>query len=175
MLDDPLKPKANPVIQSLFQGKWQSHHHSIAIRFNQNVWQEVEDGFDTPEGILLGLFSANDGASFSFNYQRKRPGQRYDYQFSENEYFARLYNLDNQCQKKGQSEWSISTLNWIVDFYEFQNKKFGLQTVARAMRIGNKEVMSIGLAWPADHRFTPSAPPKIQLLLDHLSIQTPDQ
>ena len=77
-----------------FSGNWHSKFHPLSIQFNENVWRLINDGHDNQEGALFGLFSENDGASFSLDYALKDSTLKYDYEFAEAEFFSRMFNLD---------------------------------------------------------------------------------
>ena len=154
---------------ALFQGHWESSFHPLKISFNANAWRLVNDGYDNSKGCLFGLFSENDGASFSLDLALKSPQLDYNYEFAEAEFFARMFNLDNQCQRDGNFPLQISNLDFNCGRYFFHNRKYGEQTVIRAMHISENFVIGIGMAWPRDMCQQP-LPPKFAILVDRLHL-----
>ncbi len=161
----------NPINEALYHGKWQSKFHQISIRFNENAWRLVNDGHDNQQGCLFGIFSEKDGASFSLDLSLKDSNLEYNYEFAEAEFFARMFNLDNECAKDGEFNLSISGLAFECSSYFFNNRKFGPQTVIRAMLIAPEKVIGIGMAWPRESVEVFKVPPKFQILLDQLKIE----
>lgn len=151
-----------------FTGQWQSQFHPLKIQFNENVWQLVASGHDNSSGALFGLFSENDGASFSLDYALIDDQQKFDYEYAESEYFSRLFNLDNQCKKTEQFQIEINQLAFKCCVYQFHNQRYGEQTVIRAMHISPTKVIGIGMAWPINEQGENKIHPKFQLLLDNL-------
>ncbi len=156
------------MVDRFFTGHWESDFHSLSIDFNENVWRLVNDGHDQPEGALFGLFSENDGASFSLDYALKNPQLDYNYEYAEAEFFSRMFNLDNQCQRLDEITLNIDGLDFLSGLYSFHNRKYGEQTVVRAMHIDQDFVIGIGMAWPQHTLSEKIVPPKFQLLLDNL-------
>lgn len=158
-----------------FTGHWKSSYHSLQIDFNENVWRLLYDGFDEYERSLFGLFSENDGASFSLDYSLKDSTLDYDTEFAEAEFFSRMFNMDNQCQRLGETHINISNLNFVCGRYQYHNEKYGEQLVTRALHINQTYVIAIGMAWPFEHEQSNQKDnniliPKFQLLIDHLKI-----
>lgn len=153
-----------------FTGHWRSKHHPLEIEFNENVWRLVNDGHDEKFGSLFGLFSENDGGSFSLDFALKDVSLEYNYEFAESEFFSRMFNLDNHCSRERNFTLLIDGLTFECGQYAFMNKKYGKQTVIRAMHIDNTFVIGIGMAWPEQTSLDSDLPPKYQLLLNHLKI-----
>ena len=157
--------------RSFLSGQWQSNYHALSIQFNENVWRLIEDGFDNEERCLFGLFSENDGASFSLDLTLKDPALHYDTDFAEAEFFARMFNMDNHCQRLGTINLLIDDVPFIADRYQFMNSKYGNQMVTRAMHIDTTFVIAIGMAWPLDMHLEERFPIKFNHLI--ASIQLP--
>lgn len=156
-------------------GSWSSKHHPIKIAFNENVWRLINDGHDNAHGALFGLFSESDGASFSLDFAIKEPNLDYNYHFAESEFFARMFNLDNDCEKLEQITLQFDELSFECGRYRFHNEKYGEQMVTRAMHIDKDFVIGVGLAWPISLPLDNDLPIKFNALLNALSLPKQNQ
>lgn len=158
---------------SFNSGIWQSDFHPLSIHFNENVWRLVNDGHDNEQGALFGLFSENDGASFSLDLALKPQDLNYDYDFAEAEFYSRMFNLDNQCQRLATIDIEMGALNFTCNRYAFNNQKFGPQLITRAMHISQSFVIGMGMAWPQTLENIENSPlliPKFGLLTEQLKL-----
>lgn len=159
---------------NLFAGqKWSSSHHALSIAYNPNVWRLIPQTYDEESSALFGLIDVNDGSSFGFDLIRPSPEEYYEYEFGEAEYFARLFNVDNDAAETNRFALTVSDRVFRCVSYLFNNPKFGRQHLVRGMYISEENVIGISMAWShgPDLQSEVSIPPKFQFFLDNLVLE----
>lgn len=158
---------------NIFASKnWASTHHEVSVSYNPNVWSLIRETYDDESSTLFGVVDANDGASFGFDLICPEPGDHYEYEFGEAEYFARLFNVDNSVKQIKRFSLPISGNAFKCTAYRFNNPNYGHQNLVRGMYIGAVNVIGVSMAWAhgPDLHSEVSLPPKLQYFVDNLRL-----
>jgi len=153
--------------------QWCSSFRTMKVSFNKNVWKLIPDSYDAEDSSLFGVIDNNDGASFSIDYALIEDDESFEYKHCHSEFFSRLFNIDNRIQELKRHGLRLGNIEFQCIFYLFENKLFGKQVMMRGIAIGDKEVIGINLAWPAEtlSKNQEQVPPKLQLFLDEFELE----
>ena len=153
--------------------EWSAPEYGVNVKFNSNVWLLVTD-YQSNHEMLFSLLDEQDGSSFALgiNTQIESGTRKFDYEYSEAEYFSRLFNSDNNAKRDFAFDLIVDNTHFYCVLYTFENKIFGLQKVVRGLYFENGQINSIGMSWPNELGCGESnLPLKFDLLLQTIRLE----
>lgn len=158
-------------ISTAYAGEWTSQHHSIHLKFNENIWRLVATQDDI-EDTFVSVFDQADGASFLVRVEYLEDATSFEDSIVAQTLAEGLQHADPQLAVIARRRLEISGNTYSVVDYQFQNKKFGPQLVRHAFFKKTNFLVILSFSWPLDAAVDKKMylPPKHLLLMDGLHI-----
>lgn len=136
-------------ISNAYSGEWQSRFHGINIKFNDKNWKLIQTQ-DEENDTIVALFDKSDGSSFFARVESLENALEIENLDLESSLAESLYSSDPNVRFIDRDYVKIGGLKFHYADYQFNNKKYGVQTVRHAFLKKDNHVVILLFSWPYD-------------------------